>query len=101
MFLQGIYYYQGLDSAGKNFGANIFRDYTTRTMNDGFKIGSGNKSTVLNAYLLVSYEIRENVFFEVSGLYRQAKTLLNPTATTTTMFTGGVRINMFNRRYDY
>ncbi|MBL0199911.1 MAG: hypothetical protein IPP81_06955 [Chitinophagaceae bacterium] len=101
VYLQGIYYYQGLDSAGNNFGANIFRDYTTRTMNDGFKIGSGNKATVLNAYLQVSYEIRENIFFEVSGLYRHAKTLLNPTATTTTMFTGGVRINMFNRRYDY
>jgi hypothetical protein len=101
VYLQGIYYYQGLDSAGKNFGANIFRDYTTRTQNDGFKIGSGNKATVLNAYLQVSYEIRENVFFEVSGLYRHYKTLVNPTATTTTMFTGGVRINMFNRRYDY
>ena len=100
VYLQGIYYYKGLDSSNQNFGGNIFRDYTTRTKNDGFKIGSGNKQTVMNAYLQVSYEIRENVFFEVSGLYRHAKTLLNPTAVTTTMFTGGVRINMFNRRYD-
>ena len=101
IYLQGIYYYQGLDSANKNYGANIFRNYTTRTQNDGFKIGSGNKATVLNAFLQVSYEIRENVFFEVSGLYRHYKTLINPTATTTTLFTGGVRINMFNRRFDY
>ena len=101
VYLQGIYYYQGLDSTGKNFGANIFRDYKTRTMNDGFKIGSGNKATVLNAYLQVSYEIRENIFFEVTGLYRHYKTLLKPTAAITTMFTGGIRINMFNRRYDY
>jgi hypothetical protein len=101
VYFQGIYYYKGLDSAGQNFGGNVFRDYTTRTKNDGFKIGSGDKATVLNAYLQVSYEIRENIFFEVSGLYRHAKTLLNPTATTTTMFTGGIRINMFNRRYDY
>ena len=100
VYLQGIYYYKGLDSTNQNFGGNIFRDYSTRTRNDGFKIGSGNKQTVMNAYLQVSYEIRENVFFEVSGLYRHAKTLLNPTAVTTTMFTGGVRINMFNRRYD-
>lgn len=101
VYLQGIYYYRGLDSANRNFGANVFRDYTTRTQNDGFKIGSGNKQTVLNAFLQVSYEIRENVFFEVSGLYRHEKTLLTPTAKTTTMFTGGVRINMFNRRYDF
>jgi len=100
VYLQGIYYYKGLDSAGINFGGNIFRDYSTRSKNDGFKIGSGDKATVLNAYLQVSYEIRENIFFEVSGLYRHAKTIRNPTATTTTMFTSGVRINMFNRRYD-
>ena len=55
---------------------------------------------ILNAYLQVSYEIRENVYFEVSGLYRHYKTINNPTAATTTMFTGGIRINMFNRRYD-
>ncbi|MEO7306748.1 MAG: capsule assembly Wzi family protein [Ferruginibacter sp.] len=101
VYLQGIYYYQGLDSAGKNFGGNIFRDYTTRTMNSGFKIGSGNKATVLNAYLQVSYEIRENIYFEVSGMYRHEKTINNPAANTTTLITGGVRINMFNRRYDY
>jgi hypothetical protein len=100
IYLQGIYYYQGLDSAGKNFGANIFRDYSTRTQDYGFSIGSGNKAKVLNGYLQVSYEIRENVFFEVSGLYRRYKTLNNPAATTTTLFTGGIRINMFNRRYD-
>jgi hypothetical protein len=101
VYLQGIYYFKGLDSAGINYGGNIFRDYSTRTMNSGFKIGSGDKVTVLNAYLQVSYEIRENVFFEVSGMYRHAKTLNNPAATTTTLITGGVRINMFNRRYDY
>jgi hypothetical protein len=100
VYLQGIYYYKGLDSAGINFGGNIFRDYTTRNRNDGFKVGSGDKATVMNAYLQVSYEIRENVYFEVSGLYRHYKTINNPTAATTTMFTGGIRINMFNRRYD-
>jgi len=90
-----------LDSTNKNFGANIFKDYTTRSMNEGFKIGSGNKATVINAYLQVSYELRENIFFELTGQYRHYKTINNPVATTTTLVTGGVRINMFNRKYDY
>jgi hypothetical protein len=101
VYLQGIYYYQGKDSANKNFGGNIFRDYTTRSMNTGFTIGSGNKATVLNVYLQLSYEVRQNIYFDVSAMYRHEKTLLNPTASTTTLVTGGVRINMFNRRYDY
>ncbi len=101
VYAHGIYYFQGLDSAGINFGANIFRDYTTRTMNNGFNIGSGNKAKVLNAYVQVSYEIKENIFFELSGQYRHFKTLNSPAASTTTLITGGVRINMFNRRFDF
>lgn len=101
VYLHAMYYYQGLDTANRNFGANIFRDYTTRTTNDGFSVGSGNKANVLNTYLQLSYEIRENVFLEATGMYRHYKTLNNPKAITTTMFTGGIRINMFNRRYDY
>ncbi len=100
IYLQGIYYYKGLDSAGINFGGNVFRDYTTRTKNDGFKIGSGDKATVLNTLLQVSYEIRENIFLELSGQYRQYKTTNMPAAVNTTMGSAGVRINMFNRRYD-
>jgi hypothetical protein len=99
--LQGIFYTQGLDSAGINYGGNIFKDYTTRTMNEGFKIGSGDKATVLNTYLQVSYELRENIFFEITGQYRHFKTINMPVASTTTLITGGVRINMFSRRYDY
>ena len=101
VYLQGIYYYQGLDSAGINFGSNIFKDYTTRSMNNGFKIGSGDKATVLNALLQVSYEVRENIYFELSGQYRQYKTISMPAATNSTIVTAGVRMNMFNRRYDY
>ena len=101
VYLQAIYYYKGLDSSGRNFGGNIFRDYTTRAMNDGFKIGSGNKAKVLNAYLQVSYEVKENIFLELSGQLRNYKDLLNPTATNSTIVTAGVRMNMFSRRYDY
>ncbi|MBK8609990.1 MAG: hypothetical protein IPL84_08580 [Chitinophagaceae bacterium] len=101
VYVQGIYYTKGLDSAGINFGGNIFRNYATRSRDDGFEIGSGDKATVLSAYLQVSYELRENIYFEIAGQYRREKTLTNPTATTSTMITGGVRINMFNRRHDY
>jgi len=98
--LQAIYYYQGLDSTGINYGSNPFRDYTTRSMNDGFKIGNGDKATCINGFLQVSYEFRENLFFELSGQYRHYKTIKNPVATTTTLISAGIRLNMFSRRYD-
>ncbi len=101
VYLQTIYYYQGLDSAGKNFGGNIFRNYATRSMNEGFKIGSGNKATCLNGFLQVSYELRENLFFEITGQYRHYKMQNNPVTINSTIVTGGIRLNMFSRRYDF
>ena len=101
VYLQTIYYYQGLDSAGKNFGGNIFRDYTTRSMNEGFKIGSGNKATCLNGLLQISYELKENLFLEVMGQYRNYKIQNTPVAANSTLITAGIRLNMANRRYDF
>jgi hypothetical protein len=98
---KGIYYYQGLDSAGQNFGGNIFKNYTTRSGNTGFTIGGGNKATVLNTIVQVSYEWRENLYFDLSFQYRNYK-LANVTGqTNTSVVTAGIRLNMFKRDHDF
>ena len=69
-------------------------------MDEGFKIGSGNKATCLNAVLDLSYELKENLFFELSVQQRNYKT--DKTASVnSTMITAGVRLNMFKRAYDF
>ena len=96
-----IYYYQGLDSAGINYGSNPFRDYTTRTMEDGYKVGSGNKATCFNGTLDISYELRENIFLDASLQQRNYKLANTPGSTNSTMITAGIRLNMFKRAYDF
>jgi len=96
-----IYYYQGLDSAGKNFGANIFRANNTRTMNEGFSIGSGNKATCINGLVQVSYECKENLYLDLSFQYRNYKTQYTNVNTSTNLITAGIRLNMFKRDYDF
>ncbi|HTI07101.1 MAG TPA: hypothetical protein VL832_01060 [Puia sp.] len=99
-----IYYKQGLDSAGVNFGSNIFENYLTRPRDYGFSIGSGTPATCLNLSGLVSYQWKENLFLELSAMYRRFS-VNDPTNTyhssNSTTFTAGVRINMFRRQYDY
>jgi hypothetical protein len=100
-----IYYKQGLDSEGVNFGSNIFLNYDTRPRDYGFKIGSGVPANCLNLSASLSYEIKENVFLEVSGMYRNY-IVSNPSAagissSSSAMFTAGIRMNMFRRMYDY
>jgi len=96
-----IYYYQGLDSAGRNFGGNIFRDYKTRIGDDGYKVGSGAKATCLNGFLQVSYELRQNLFLDASLQHRNYSIANVPGESNTTLVTAGIRLNMFKRNYDF
>ena len=101
VYAQAIYFNHGLDSANKNFGGNIFKDYRTRSGEDGFKVAGGRKATGLNGLLQVSYEWKENLFFDVSMLYRNYKIQNIAGQSNTTMITAGIRINMFKRNYDF
>jgi len=101
IYVKGIYYYQGLDSAGRNFGGNIFKDYKTRAGETGFTVGGGSKATCFNGYLQVSYEFRQNLFFDVSLQHRNYSIANVPGESNTTLVTAGVRLNMFKRDYDF
>jgi len=99
-----IYYRQGLDSAGVNFGSNVLENYITRPRDYGFSIGSGVPAKCLYLSGLVSWQCRENLFFDLSAVYR--KYSVNDPSNTyhssnSTTITGGIRINMFRRQYDY
>ncbi|HWB90271.1 MAG TPA: hypothetical protein VG605_00405 [Puia sp.] len=99
-----IYYKQGLDSAGENFGGDIFESYTTRPRDYGFSIGSGVPAKCLDLSGLVSWQWKENLFLELSAQYRNYK-VHDPTNTyhssNSALITAGVRLNMFRRQYDY
>lgn len=94
-----IYYYQGLDSNGVNYGANPLETYNTRPKDYGFEVSSGSFTDCVNASLQVSYEVRENLFLEAGGIARRftQKRVTDNTA----IFNLGFRWNMFRREYDY
>jgi hypothetical protein len=97
---RAIYYYQGLDSAGINFGDNPFLNYNTRPADYGFDVGSGSKVNCLNAMFQVSYELKENLFIESSLLLRNFK-IKDAGKINTSLFSFGIRLNMFKRDYDF
>lgn len=102
LYLQakGIYYYQGLDSSGINFGSNIFRSYTTRSKDYGFNVGDGNRVTSMNIDLLASYELRENFFLDANLQHRTYNKLIGGNSSTT-VFSFGFRWNMARRNFDF
>jgi hypothetical protein len=100
--LKCIYYRQGLDSGGVNYGGNIFSDYTTRPSDYGVSLPNGVPASCLNTSAYVSFQWKENLFLEGSIMYRSySKQDLVTTKTSSTTFTLGLRLNMFRRIYDY
>jgi hypothetical protein len=99
-----IYYKQGLDSAGENFGSNPFENYTTRPRDYGFQIGSGIPANCIIVSGLASWQCRENLFFDLSAQYRRYS-VHDPTNTyhssNSTLISAGLRMNVFRRQYDY
>ena len=99
IYARTIYYYQGLDSAGLNFGSNIFKSYSSRPKDNGFSIGSGNKATCMNTILNVSYEFRHNLYIDAGIQHRTFKTASIDQKSTIINF--GIRLNIQPRAYDF
>jgi hypothetical protein len=101
---KAIYYQQGRDSNAVSHGSNIFLPSVApyRMSDYGYDIGSGWKTNVLYGSLLVSYELRENLFLELFGVYRRQETKTPPvTSGSTTVVSAGLRWNMHRREFDF
>jgi hypothetical protein len=99
-----IWYMQGRDSNNVSYGSNIFlpNGAPYRTSDFGFSIGSGWKTDVTYASLLVSYELRENLFLEFNGVYRKQQTKTPPiTSGNTSIVSFGIRWNMQRREFAF
>ncbi len=100
--MKGTYYQQSTDSTGSNFGGNIFMDYDTRPGQYGVTLINGLKAQCALVNFNASYELRENLFIDAGITYRK-KVYENGyyPDENTTFFTGGLRLNMVRRDYDY
>ena len=95
------WYEQGLDSAGRNFGANIFEDYRTRAREDGFRMAGGIRTTCANAILNLSYEWKQNLFIDLGVQHRQFRTENNADIKRASVITLGLRLNAARREGDF
>jgi len=97
-YIQGklLYYMQGVDTAGINYGGNIFLPNTTRPYDDGWYIGAGKKQKCANGFLTLSYEWQPNLYFE--GTFQVRKYSGTPVETIANL---GVRWNIFRREYEF
>jgi hypothetical protein len=92
---------QGKDTGNVSFGSNIFLPNIPpyRTSDYGYTIGSGVKTNVGYASMLLSYEVKPNLFLETNAVYRR-QSALGASASTVIIY-AGIRWNMHRREFDY
>jgi hypothetical protein len=95
-----IYYHQGMDSSGFNTGNNVLMSYKTRSRDYGWNVGSGNKATCLYISGVITYEIMQRAFIDLSVMRRHFTTQQTG-STNITMVSLGARWNIGRREFDF
>ncbi len=106
--VKAMYYSQGLDSAGSNYGSNPFLRYSTNTPVNaanpeyGYGLTNGVGTKTLSVNFNASYELKENLFIDLGATHRQMSIDGGIAADlTTNYFYGGLRLNIARRDYDF
>lgn len=95
---------QGLDLPADSYGANIFlpNNSTYRIRDFGYHLGDGRQSKGLYASFLLSYELRENLFIDLSVVKRKLDITTAPASTTdASIISGGIRLNIQRREFEF
>ena len=101
---KAIAWKQGLDLPGDSYGANIFLPNIPpyRIRDFGYAIGDGRQSKGLYASFLLSYELRENLFIDLSVVKRKLDITTAPVVNTdATIISGGIRLNIQRREFEF
>ncbi|MBW7890295.1 MAG: hypothetical protein H3C48_04560 [Chitinophagaceae bacterium] len=93
-------YKKGLDSAGVNMGGDIFRSYDSRPRDYGFYIGTGIPAKAVLTSLGASYELFQNLFFDVTVTNRSYQVPDKP-KTKELIFSTGLRWNIGKRVFEF
>ena len=97
---RAMYYKQGIDTGGSNYGSNIFLNYNTRPGDYGVKLINGPEATCMLLSLNASYELRPRLYLDVGGTYRNYKVEDNILPEQNTLFfTAGLRLNLARKNY--
>jgi len=102
---KAFYFMQGRDTANTttSFGSNIFLPNIPpyRKQDFGYELGAGIRTKTALASLLLSYEWKPNLFFEINPVIRKESATAVAPARNTFIIYGGIRWNMHRREFEF
>jgi hypothetical protein len=100
---KAMYFNQGKDTGNISNGGNIFLPSVPpfRKMDFGYDLGSGIQTKTAYASLLLSYELRPNLFIELNPIVRKVGATTVVPSQNTFIMNAGVRWNMHRREFEF
>ncbi len=98
---QVVYYQEGVDTGGVNFGNDVTRDYHTAPNKFGVRMINGEHAQGLVLGLNASYELIPNLYFDFGATYRKytSETKSLGLDNSTGFVNAGLRLNIAKRDY--
>ncbi len=100
---KAFYNKQGRDTASAvAFGGDVFDAYRNKNAEYGIRLFNGFPSEVLFGNFNASYEIKQNLYFDLGANFRYEKAThpINPSYQSFQVYTG-LRLNAVRKQYDY
>ncbi|HEV7331646.1 MAG TPA: hypothetical protein VGN63_11455 [Flavisolibacter sp.] len=96
-----VAYKQGRDTSAESFGSNIFlpNRLGLRRAEYGYSIGLPVATNVRYASLLLSYELKPNLFLEANAVFRKQGAYATVPERMTAVIYAGIRWNMHRREF--
>ena len=91
----------GDNPTGGNYGANPLMSNNSRIADYGNFTGQGVKSTTWFAAFDASWQFYHNIYLDVKALFRRKDSADDLRDLETQLFSFGVRMNMWNRDFDF
>jgi hypothetical protein len=86
-----------------NNGGNIFKSYTPIAKANTYNntIAQGIKTNILFLSLQATYQLRHNLFVDLTYIYRQQTSEITSRNRTTNYLSCGIRLNIQSRNYEF
>lgn len=92
----------GTDEADSvNWGKDVTKSYVDRVQEYGNEIGQGVSTDLSYLDLVLSYQVKHNVFVDVKGVYRDVASAMEERNQNTKYFSVGFRWNIARSTYDF
>jgi hypothetical protein len=91
----------GEDAAGTNWGGNPLRSNTARVRDYDNFIGQGVEGTIDLSGLDVSWAMWHNVWLDLKFLHRKKRGMQVSGKQSSSIFSAGIRMNLWNPNLDF